>query len=292
MRDRFTEVTADLMAEDESIALVLADIGVARFEELGVVTRHPERVINVGIREQLLIGVAAGLALEGMRPIVHSYTPFLIERPFEQIKLDLGHQDVAAVLVSIGASFDAAGEGRTHQSPGDVALMLTLPEWSITVPGHPDEVESHLRLATANGHRAYIRLSEAGNTQPLGSDGAVEVLRRGSGPTVVAIGPMLDPTLAAVAEMELTVAYLSTLRPLDVAGLRAAANEQVIVVEPFLENTSMSVIAAALDDRPRRVHCIGVPNIENRHYGRPTDHAAALGLDATGIRRRLESLLA
>ncbi len=137
MRTRFIEVTADLLDTDESIAVVLADIGVSRLAQTGAADRHPSRVINVGLREQLLIGVAAGLALEGMQPIVHSYTPFLIERPFEQIKLDLGHQDVGAVLVSIGASFDAAGEGRTHQSPGDVALMSTLPDWSIAHTGTP-----------------------------------------------------------------------------------------------------------------------------------------------------------
>ena len=69
-----------------------------------------------------MVSVGGGLALAGLRPIVHTYAPFLVERAFEQVKLDLGHQGARAVLVSIGASYDAARGGRTHQAPEDVAL--------------------------------------------------------------------------------------------------------------------------------------------------------------------------
>ena len=134
MRERFYTLAADALEADTRVAMVFAEIGVAQMP------RHP-RMYNVGIREQLMIGVAAGLALEGYRPVVHSYTPFVVERPFEQIKLDLGHQDVGAVLVSNGASYDASHAGRTHQAPEDVALLASLPGWTIQVPGHPDEVE-------------------------------------------------------------------------------------------------------------------------------------------------------
>ncbi len=124
MRDAFISTTTALLDEDPRTAVVLADISAAQFRP--AMRRHPDRVINVGIREGLMVGVGGGLALTGLRPYLHSYAPFLIDRAYEQIKLDLGHQAVRAVLVSIGASYDASGEGYTHQSPGDVALLDTL----------------------------------------------------------------------------------------------------------------------------------------------------------------------
>src|SRR4029077_12063431 len=188
MRERFARVTSESLDSDPRLALVLADIGVDAFHHSGAFARHPERVFNIGIREQLMIGVAAGLAQEGLRPIVHSYAPFLVERPFEQIKLDLGHQDVGAVLVSIGASYDAAQEGRTHQAPGDVALLATLPGFAIHVPGHPEEAEALLRREFARDGRAYVRLSGETNAVPH----AVEEL------TVVRQGPPGGPLILAV----------------------------------------------------------------------------------------------
>src|SRR6266849_217748 len=168
MRKRFYSVAAHALDEDPRVALVLAEIGVSELP------RHP-RVFNVGIREQLMIGVAAGLALEGLRPVVHSYTPFLIERPYEQIKLDLGHQDVGAVLVSTGASYDAARSGRTHQAPEDVALLAALPGWTIHVPGHPDEAERLTRSVLFGDDRVYIRLSDEENAAPVDGDGLVVI---------------------------------------------------------------------------------------------------------------------
>ena len=81
MRERFTAVTTELLDNDPRIAVVLADIGVGNFRESGAMRRHPDRVVNVGIREQLMTAVGAGMALEGFRPIIHSYAPFVVERP-------------------------------------------------------------------------------------------------------------------------------------------------------------------------------------------------------------------
>ena len=167
MRERFTAVTTDLLAEHPRLAVVLADISADSFQPAA--TRHPDRVINVGIREQLLISVAGGLSLTGIRPIAHTFASFLVERPFEQIKLDLNHQgaQAGAVLVSAGASYDNSGSGRTHQSPGDVALLGTLPGWTVHVPGHPDEAERQIRAAARGTGLVYVRLSTEANAVPL-----------------------------------------------------------------------------------------------------------------------------
>ena len=294
MRERFTTVVSSALDADPRVAVVLADVGVSRFEASGAALRHPERVVNVGIREQLLVSVAAGMALEGMRPVVHSYAPFLVERPFEQVKLDLGHQDVGAVLVSVGASYDAAAEGRTHQSPGDVALLATLPGWTIQVPGHPDELEAMLEAALAGDGRVYIRLTEETNAHAY-DEWRLQVVRRGSvgTPFVLAVGPTLDPVLEATAGLDVTVAYVATVRPFDTAGLRAAVQgSDLVLVEPTLAGTSAAEVSAALSDRPHRLAALGVGNVELRRYGTGAEHRAAHGLDAAGIRRSLDAFLA
>ncbi len=284
MRQRFATVANELLETDPRFAVVLADIGAQHFSP-------SDRVINVGIREQTMIGVTAGMALAGFRPVAHSYTPFLIERPFEQIKLDFGHQELGAILVSIGASFDAAKEGRTHQAPGDVALISTLPGWTVHVPGHADEVESMLRSAAATDDKVYIRLSEEANDAAHPVTGAIQEIRTGSarGTTVITVGPMLDRTLAATEGLDATVLYASTIRPFDANGVRTAAtSSDIVIVEPYLEGTSAGVVQDALLDRPTRILSIGVPNTEHRRYGMRQQHSAAHGLDAAGIRSRIQ----
>lgn len=288
MRDTFVTTTIDLLDEDPRTALVLADISSDAFEPAQ--RRHPDRVLNVGIREALMTGVAGGLALTGLRPYVHSYAPFAVDRAYEQIKLDLGHQDVGAVLVSIGASYDAAEEGYTHQSPGDVSLLDTLEGWTVHVPGHRDEVPALLRAAARHDDRVYVRLSEQENTKSYPDAARLRVIRRG-GPLVVAVGPMLDPVLEATRDRDVTVAYTNTPRPIDVEGLRALTEGEVVVVEPYLAGTSAHLVQAALADLPHRELHLGVGRREIRHYGTWRDHARAHGLDAAGLRGSIDTFL-
>lgn len=288
MRDRFYRVAGTLVDEDPRVVAVIADIGSAQLA--AQVQRHPERLVNVGIREQAMVGVAGGLALAGLRPIVHSYAPFLVERAYEQVKLDLGHQDVGAVLVSTGASYDASEAGRTHQSPADVSLIRALPGWTVHVPGHPDELERALRQAVAGTGRVYIRMSDRSSSRAFPVDGALHLVRDGGDVLVVAVGPVLDTVLEATEDLSVRVAVTSTPHPLDAEGLRALVGltGRVVVIEPYLAGTSAAAVAGALADRPTRVLHLGVDGSrEHRVYGTPEDHDRLHGLDAAALRRRI-----
>ncbi len=287
-RLQFARTAVDLVETDESVALVYAEISERFFG--GVERRHPERAVNVGIREQLLVSVGAGMALTGMRPIVHTFGSFLVERAFEQIKLGFGHQDVGGVLVGVGGSYDSASAGRTHQSPGDVALMDTLPGVRIHAPGTELEVDAVLRSAVAGDGLHYVRVEEQTNRDSWPhTPGRFHVVRRGAGATVIALGPVLDAVLDATEGQDVTVLYANTVRPFDGAGLRAVlGSPEVVLVEPWLAGTSAHVVADALRDVPHRLLALGVGRRELRRYGSPAEHIAAHGLDAAGIRRALD----
>lgn len=291
MREAFARTATRLLDEDPRAAVVLADISAGLLD--GAATRHPDRVLNVGIREQLMVGVAGGLALSGMRPIVHSYAPFLVERAYEQVKLDLVHQDVPAVLVGIGGSYDVASAGRTHHAPGDVGLLDMLAGVTIQVPGHPADVEPLLRRAMEGGGRTYLRLSEQRNGGPsAGASPAMHVLRRGSRGTVIAVGPMLDRTLHAVEGMDVTVLHAVTVRPFDSATLLSTlGTPAVVVVEPYLAGTSDRPVTEALAHIPHRLLGLGVGRRELRRYGTAAEHDAAHGLDPAGLRRSVATFL-
>ena len=295
MRDRFTTVATELLDKDPRIVLLLADIGTDRFAASGAASRHPKRLRNVGIREQLLIGVAAGHALEGFRPIVHSYAPFLVERAFEQVKLDLGHQGAGAILVSVGASYDWAAGGYTHHAPGDIACLSTLPGWRLHVPGHADEAEALLRDAATRDEPTYLRLSDAANAcpRPVGADGMqVERHNCSAAVTVIAVGPMLDRVLEAIADRPVNLLYTSTVRPFDAKTLRmVATGPEVVLVEPYLAGTSTAVVAGALADRPHRILALGVGHREMRRYGVAAEHDTAHGLDVAGLRSSIDAFM-
>jgi transketolase len=291
MRAQAIDTVADLFEHDPRVAVVLAEISVDRFKP--VFAHDPTRAVNVGIMEQTMVGVAAGYALEGFHPVIHTITPFVAERALEQLKLDFGHQQLGVLVITVGGSYDYGSEGPTHHSPGDVQALLTIPATQVLVPGAAAEADRLVRDTYANDRITYLRTQIVANrvARPI-ELGRLLVERRGSRATVIAVGPMLDRTLEATAEMDVTVLYATTLNPLDADTLsRELAGDDVVVVEPFFAGTLAGLVSEALRDRPTRLHFVGVPRAVIRDYGTPEQLDHVLGLDAAGIRRQVASAI-
>jgi transketolase len=291
MRAQAIDTVADLFECDPRVAVVLAEISLERFAP--VFAGDPARAVNVGIMEQTMVGVAAGYALEGFHPVIHTITPFVAERALEQLKLDFGNQELGVLVIGVGGSYDYGSEGTTHHSPGDVQALLTIPATQVLVPGAASEADRLVRDTYANDRITYLRTQIVANREARPVElGRLLVERRGSRATVIAVGPMLDRTLAATADMDVTVLYATTLNPFDADTLsRELAGDDVVVVEPFFAGTLAGPVSEALRDRPTRLHFVGVPRVVIRDYGTPQQLDHVLGLDAAGIHRRIASAI-
>ena len=163
-RAQFVTTTTRLMAADDKIILLLGDIGTHGFR--GCFEQWPTRCYNIGVCEQTMVGIAAGLAKEGFYPIVHSIASFLLRRPYEFILVDFGFQELAGCFVGVGASGEYGALGKTHSCPEDEWLVDKIPGMNFvdtTIGGDtPDgplyPVDWALPLACKERRLTYIRL--------------------------------------------------------------------------------------------------------------------------------------
>jgi len=153
LRRRFGKVITELADQDKNIVVIVGDIGYRVFDEFR--DKYPERFINIGICEQSMIGVCAGMALEGLKPWVYTITPFLIERPFEQVKLDIDQQNANVKLVGFA---DYPTLGPTHKELNAEKLMQLFSNITSYFPKDGDETESVIYEAYQKIGPAFISL--------------------------------------------------------------------------------------------------------------------------------------
>lgn len=291
MREQMVQTLQELLEQDERLVVLLGNISAGIFDQ-ALFEHNPPRVYNLGILEQALISVAAGMAAEGLIPVAHSIAPFLVERPFEQLKDDFCYQQLGGNFISIGANYDYSTDGMTHQAPGDVQILRSLPGMQIVVPGTAGEFDALFRESYANGSPTYFRTSLSVNPEDIAARfGKAEVVRTGTQATVVAVGPALAPTLAATEGLDVTVLYYTTPVPFDGEALRAASpHGRIVLVEPFYAGTLVPEIVAAMGHIPAVIESVGIPRQVLNHYGTPEEHDEAVGLTPHGIRQRLDAV--
>lgn len=260
MRKSFAICASSAIRNDPKASLLLGDIGTFAFKEL--IETFPNRVMNVGILEQSMIGVAAGMSLMGMNPIIHTISPFLIERALEQIKIDFGYQRLSCNLVSVGGSIDYSKLGATHHCPGDVAILNTIERSKIFLPGTPREFESLFQKNFQEDGIKYFRLVEHHNSIDFSQGNEYgRVLSRGKLAAVVVFGNLLDNVLQATNDLDVSVIYLNSMEmPCDEVIQELKRHSKIFCIEPFYELSSCSFLFPLLQDNQiRKLRFVGFP---------------------------------
>jgi transketolase len=292
MRKQFVKTIEGLLPEKKELVVLLGDIGVHGFKNS--MLDFPERVLNIGILESASIGMAAGLAKTGLIPVVHTIAPFLVERAYEQIKVDLGYQKLGCNLVSVGSSYDYASLGCTHHCPGDVGVLLFIPGVEIVIPGSPKEFDRLFQQSYENGKPTYYRLSEKSHTQNIEvSFGKANKVKGGSKAVVITYGPMLQAVIEATLDLDVTVLYYTTIIPFDKEALNEniTSSGRVILIEPFYTGSTLHLITGALDGLKVSIKTIGIPREFLRKYGKSEEHDEELELNSKTLSRKISEFI-
>lgn len=164
MRTAFIQTLTKNAEQDQNIYLLAGDVGFSVIEEFQ--QKFPQRFINIGIAEQSMIGIAAGLAMAGKNVFVYSIVPFVTMRCFEQVRNDLCYQQLPVKIVGNGGGLDYGALGATHHAIEDIAIMRSLPDMAVLAPGSRSEAVALTNQLCSYTGPAYLRLSRSDNKVP------------------------------------------------------------------------------------------------------------------------------
>lgn len=208
MRAEFANICKNLILNDPKSIILIGDISHFLLRQSEAI--DSSRFYNLGICEQSMISMASGLALEGYRPIVHTIAPFIVERAYEQIKLNLGYQNTDVTLVSVGGSFDYSDLGCTHHCYSDISILRAIPNLQIYTPGSPYELNKLINATWGNGSPKYFRLSNQKHSINIDVEpGKINIIRKSNNNKYVFVtGHLLDDVLEC---NDIGILYVSTL---------------------------------------------------------------------------------
>jgi transketolase len=293
VRNAFADELTKLAGEDERVMLLSGDIGnrlFDRFRELA-----PDRFLNCGVAEQNMMGMAAGLAMCGLRPVTYTITPFVTTRCLEQIRVDVCYHDLPVTIVGVGAGLSYASLGVTHHANEDIAFLRALPGMTVLCPGDAHEVRAALRIGKKN--------------EPLVHDGVpgdfrigrAITVRQGTDLTLLATGTLVPTAieagdLLAAEGISARVVSFHTVKPLDEELLADAFGSHKVVAtveEHSLIGGFGSAVAEWLADRPRapgaQLLRIGVGDWYLHEAGGQAYARERYGLTAENIAKRVQA---
>ena len=294
VREQFADTMLAIGQEDENLVVMVGDISHGILQPFA--RACPDRYYNVGICESATISMTAGLSRLGFHPVYHTIAPFIIERGFEQIKLDYSYHMLGGNLVTVGSAFDYSTLGVTHHCYGDFALMKTLQNTEIIYTGTCDEFDALFRQAYANDRLTMYRVPGTQHSVEIDRSeielGKAIRIREGSNLTLIATGPQLDSAMGAIDRLvsdgwDPEIIYIHTIRPLDVNAIRAsvAKTGRFVTIEEHTENGGLGddVLRATRSMAGVTSAGISIPGRFVMSYGTYEDHCEALGLTSDGV---------
>jgi len=304
LRKEFSNIIEKLGTEDDKIVFLTGDLGFNALENLQK-TLGP-RFINVGIAEQTMVGIAAGMAHKGYKVFCYSIAPFTTFRCLEQIRIDVCFHKLPVFIVGNGGGYGYGIMGSTHHALSDIACMSSLPDMTCYVPAFSDEVELSVKKILAENMPAYLRL-EVSKNSPVMQEEPMQGIHTIFDPedaemTVIALGPIINNVLSAIenTDSKNKIALFSAVKiPFDkmndkfISSIRKT--KKLLVVEEHVARGGFGEYIA-LDLLNRDIHFDKFQSLcamyyPNGLYGNQGYHQVQSGLDAGNIQRIIKEWL-
>jgi transketolase len=302
MRNAFADELTRLGDEDPRIVMLSGDIGNRLFDKFKA--KHPSRFFNCGVAEANMMGVAAGMAMNGLRPVAYTITPFVTTRCLEQIRTDVCYHEAPVTIVAVGAGLSYSGLGPTHHACEDISFLRSIPNMVVICPGDAFEVRAALRASMRQDRPVYIRMGKKG--EPVVHAGPIENFQIGKAITVsdgkdvclLSTGNMLPEAIEAAHKLReqgisAQVVSFHTVKPLDEAYLKDAFDRFTLVAtieEHSLIGGFGAAVSEWLADRqttPRKFIRFGTPDAFFKKSGEQEYAREMLGLKANQIAEKI-----
>ncbi len=304
MRNAFLQTLLSAARQDSRIWLLVGDLGFSVVEPFQ--REFPDRFVNVGVAEQNLAGIAAGLALSGKTVFTYSIANFPTLRCLEQIRNDICYHNASVKIVAVGGGLAYGALGMTHHATEDLAIMRALPNMVVAAPGDPVEAGLVTQAAVTQSGPFYIRLGKAGEhvihkSPPEFSVGQAIRVRDGLDITFITTGGMLESAMQAAGELaargiSIRVLSIPFVKPLDAAAIRQAARETraILTIEEHsvsggLGGATAEVLAEC--GSSARFARLGLPDAFCEPYGSQEYMRQQYALSPQGIVARARALL-
>lgn len=292
MRRAFLSRVSEMIRSEPDTTFFTVDIGMWAIRD--VLRDFPDRCTNVGIYEDGMFSIAAGMARRGLVPTIFGIQPYLIERTLEQIKMDLAYQKLGINVVGTGAAVDYPKYGYSHYCAEDAQIVKMIPGCEFIAPGTAKQFLQLFNQAYRNGRPTFFRISDHPN-RDYDVDvtfGKANVIQTGSKATVIAVSVMLDEVMAACKGRDVTVLYYTTMEPFDRETLMEnCPSDKVLVVEPEYEGTLLNDILKALPGRSLQIEQVAFPREIFRNYGTYEEKMVFYGLTSEKIQEKLDVFL-